>query len=115
MTLTSHNEYMSNNTATIRETHWGTTSVIQYANNETATTGVTGITSWCEHSTAIACWSYFPTGATGGELVVRYTNSETYYRYMGVPMRTLFLLFTADSLGSFFATEVKPNFPVEVA
>ena len=103
---------MSNNTATIRKTHTGNTSVIEYANNETAIIGPSAISSTPVHSTAIGYWSYFP--ATGA-LVVRYANSETYYRYEGVPMRTVFALFTADSLGSFFATEVKPYFTVGVA
>jgi hypothetical protein len=97
------------NTATIRKSHTGFTSVIEYANNETAMIGRTAITSYPLHSTAISYWHYNP--ATN-ELVVCYTDGDTYYTYEGVLMRTVFAMFTADSLGAFIATEVKPNHKV---
>lgn len=45
-------------------------------------------------------------------LVVQYKNSDTFYRYEGVPFTAMFALMSADSLGAFIAREIKPNYSV---
>ena len=108
MTLTRHNEGMSN-TATFRKSLTGKFTYIDYANGEWAMVGKTSIWSQPDHSTAIAEWAYYPASQT---LTVMYKNGDTRYRYEGVPMSVIFSMMTADSLGAFIAREVKPHYSV---
>jgi hypothetical protein len=84
---------------------------IIYANRESAYFQQDGkiLASLPDNSTAIEFWYY---DLTSNQLVVQYRKSETYYRYEGVPFQVVFDLMLADSLGSFIAKEVKPNYSV---
>lgn len=61
------------------------------------------------YSTAIEHWNYNPNDMTLG---VIYVGSTAFYRYEGVPMRVIFDLMLAKSLGSFIANVVKPVYSV---
>jgi len=97
------------NTATFRKSLRGTTTYIDYANGEIAYVDKTGVWSMPHNSTAIKMWDYKPETQV---LTVAYLNSPTWYRYEGVPMRVIFDLLLADSLGAFIAREVKPHYGV---
>lgn len=58
-------------------------------------------------STSVEYWNY---KAETSELVIQYKSSETFYVYSGVPFSVLFGLLSAESIGSFVAKEVKPNY-----
>jgi hypothetical protein len=58
-------------------------------------------------SSSVEYWSYKPDKK---ELVIQYKSSEVFYVYEGVPFSVLFGLLSAESIGSFVAKEVKPNY-----
>ena len=107
MTLTRHNEGMSN-TLTYDTDH---NPCVTYANNEWAWVRDEYISSSTRYSTAIEWWQY---NVKTNKLVVQYKNSETFYNYYGVPFALVFALMTADSLGAFIAKEIKPHYSVVV-
>ena len=82
---------------------------LDYSNGEQALVSRLTIWSQPENSTAIAEWEYDPKRET---LTVIYKNGETRYTYEGVPMKMVFLMMSADSLGSFVAREIKPKYSV---
>lgn len=83
---------------------------ITYSNNEWAFVGKDHIGSTPRFSTAISHWAYYPKESM---LVVLYKSSnDTYYHYLDVPFSTILAMMTAESLGSFIAKEIKPNFSV---
>ena len=82
---------------------------VTYANDEWAWVSGDYIASHTKHSTAIAWWKY---EVSTQFLVVQYKNSDTFYRYEGVPFTAMFALMSADSLGAFIAREIKPNYSV---
>lgn len=58
-------------------------------------------------STSIQYWAYMPNSK---RFTVQYRTSETYYTYVGVPFEVVHGLMTADSVGKYVATEIKPNY-----
>jgi len=84
---------------------------ITYANGESAYFQQGGkiLASLPSNSSAIEFWYY---ELTTNELTVQYKSTPTYYKYEGVPFNVVFDLMLADSLGSFIAKEVKPNYSV---
>lgn len=96
------------NTATLTKSLRGDITYINYANNEFAIIGNNSIFSLPTNSSSIAEWTYEPEEQA---LSVIYKSCETKrYYYEGVPMSVVFALLTADSIGSFIAREVKPNY-----
>lgn len=86
-------------------------NTITYANDEWAHFLQDGtiLSSVTRNSSAVKFWFY---DLTNKQLTVQYAKSETYYRYEEVPFQVIFDLMLADSLGSFIAKEVKPNYSV---
>lgn len=82
---------------------------IDYANNEIALIDTNFLSSFPDHSSAIAFWNY---NLKNNLLMVRYKSSETFYHYEKVPFVAIFSLLTADSLGAFIAKEIKPHYSV---
>lgn len=65
------------------------------------------IGSFATESKSVEYWNY---DADRKELVIQYKSSTAFYIYESVPFSTLFGLLTAESIGSFVAKEVKPNY-----
>lgn len=86
-----------------------TTLSVPYANGETAMfVGPRVLGDHPHNSSAIKFWCY---DFEAERLTVLYHGGVNFYDYETVPASTLFAMLAADSLGSFIAREVKPNFP----
>jgi len=83
------------------------TKAIVTASGDNAFQNGERIGSFATESKSVEYWSY---DAEQKELTVQYKSSKAFYIYASVPFSTLFGLLTAESIGSFVAKEVKPNY-----